>query len=211
VPAGTILTLDISAPRPVITPFTLRFLIDAEGPRFDACSADTEKARAQILAAARAAGATATDCTIGMGVPPPAWAEASEAAIAAMAELGAGSVTLSDADVSLIAADSVSQADFDHVVGELETALPEVFSLTAVLTPKPQATADQGREGRDRRLEGNPGAVQRIPDLARCQRVPEDLVIGQCPEHGRFGRCRGDRPDITGDDAVPHASTSLSG
>ncbi len=144
VPAGLILTLDISAPRPVITPFTLRFLIDAEGPRFDACSADTEKARGRILAAARAAGAAAVDCTIGMGVPSPAWAEASEAAIAAMAELGAGSVTLSDADVSLIAADSVSQADFDHVVGELDTALPEVFSLTAVLTPKPEATANQG-------------------------------------------------------------------
>ncbi|AMY71438.1 OmpA family protein [Frigidibacter mobilis] len=144
VPAGTILTLDISAPRPVITPFTLRFLIDEDGPRFDVCSADTEKARARILAAARAAGAVSVDCTIGMGVPSPAWAEASEAAIAAMAELGAGSVTLSDADVSLIAADSVAQADFDHVVGELETALPEVFSLTAVLTPKPQATANQG-------------------------------------------------------------------
>ena len=144
VPAGIILTLDISAPRPVITPFTLRFLIDAEGPRFDACSADTEKARGRILAAARAAGADAADCTIGMGVPSPAWAEAAEAAIAAMAELGAGSVTLSDADVSLIAADSVTQAQFDHVVGELDTALPEVFSLTAVLTPKPQATTNQG-------------------------------------------------------------------
>jgi len=144
VPAGIILTLDISAPRPVITPFTLRFLIDDEGPRFDACSADTDKARGRILAAARAAGADAADCTIGMGVPSPAWAEAAEAAIAAMAELGSGSVTLSDADVSLIAADSVAQAEFDRVVGELDTALPEVFSLTAVLTPKPEATANQG-------------------------------------------------------------------
>lgn len=144
VPAGTILTLDISAPRPVITPFTLRFLIDEAGPHFDACSADTERARSRILAAARDAGAEAVDCTIGMGVPSPAWADASAAAIAALAELGAGSVTLSDADVSLIAADSVSQAEFDHVVGELDTALPEVFSLTAVLTPKPEQTANQG-------------------------------------------------------------------
>ncbi len=144
VPAGVVLSLDISAPRPVITPFTLRFVIDEAGARFDACSADTEKARGRILAAARTAGAEAAECTIGMGVPSPAWAGASEAAIAAMAELGAGSVTLSDADVSLIAADSVSQADFDRVVGELETALPEVFSLTAVLTPKPQADTNQG-------------------------------------------------------------------
>jgi len=42
------------------------------------------RARAAML---RAAGADAVDCTIGMGVPSPAWADASEAAIAAMAAL----------------------------------------------------------------------------------------------------------------------------
>ena len=55
-PQNIELMLDISAPRPVITPFTLRFLIDEEGARFDACSAHTEGGRAQILAAAAAAG-----------------------------------------------------------------------------------------------------------------------------------------------------------
>jgi OmpA-OmpF porin, OOP family len=33
----------------VITPFTLRFVLDAEGARFDSCSADTDRAQAQIL------------------------------------------------------------------------------------------------------------------------------------------------------------------
>lgn len=55
-PPGLRLSLDIAAPRPVITPFTLRFLIDEDGARFDACSADTEKARTRILNAAVAAG-----------------------------------------------------------------------------------------------------------------------------------------------------------
>lgn len=137
---GLKLTRDISAPRPVITPFTLRFLIDAEGARFDACSADTDRARTRILNAARAAGATGDlGCTVGMGVPSPDWAEAVGMALAAMKELGEGSVTFSDADIALIAGDSVSQAVFDKVVGELESNLPEVFSLKAELTRKPEA------------------------------------------------------------------------
>jgi OOP family OmpA-OmpF porin len=137
-PKGIRLMLDISAPRPVITPFTLRFLIDENGARFDACSADSEKARDRIIAAANAAGATRKiACTIGLGVPTPAWADAVTMALAAMKELGAGSVTFSDADISLVAAETVSQDAFDRVVGELESNLPEVFSLHAVLTPRP--------------------------------------------------------------------------
>lgn len=143
-PAGLRLALDLSAPRPVITPFTLRFLVDRGGARFDACSADTEAARTRILAAAVAAGAAGkSDCTIGMGVPSPRWAEAVEHGIAALAELGAGSLTYSDADVSLVAAETVAQEDFDRVVGELQRALPDAFSLTAVLTPR----AEQGDRG----------------------------------------------------------------
>ena len=156
-PKGLRLALDISAPHPVITPFTLRFLIDDEGARFDACSADTERASSRILQAARAAGATgALGCTVGMGVPTPAWADAVTMGLAAMKELGAGSITFSDADISLIAADSVSQAAYDKVVGELESNLPEVFSLTSVLTEKPKAdvagppefTATRGEDGK---------------------------------------------------------------
>ncbi len=137
-PAGLRLALDISAPRPVITPFTLRFLIDPQGARFDACSADTERARAQIITAAVAAGLVGkADCTIGMGVPTPDWAAAATMAIAATASLGAASLTMTDADIALIAADSVPQADFDRAVGELESNLPDVFSLHAALTPPP--------------------------------------------------------------------------
>lgn len=156
-PQGLTLKLDISAPRPVIAPFTTRFLIDEEGPRFDACSADSEGARRAILAAATEAGLTDADCTIGLGVPSPDWSRAVVAGIAAVADLGAGSVTFSDADVSLLAASSVSQADFDRVVGELDAGLPDVFSLKAVLTPRtddggtaggPEFTATLGADGK---------------------------------------------------------------
>lgn len=141
VPDTVRLVMDISAPRPVITPFTLRFVVDAEGARFDSCSADTDRARRQILSAAATAGVTGTPgCTIGLGTPTPRWSEAVVQAIAAVAELGQGSVTFSDADVTLLAGSDVTQAAFDKVVGELETGLPDAFSLTSTLEKKETAT-----------------------------------------------------------------------
>ncbi len=141
-PPGLRMGLSIAAPRPVLTPFTLRFLIDGTGARFDACAADTKATSQRILAAARAAGLSGdARCTIGMGVPSPDWAEAVEKAIAALAELGRGSVTFSDADVTLVADQGSDAALFDKVVGELQTALPDVFSLHAVL-PEPEKARD---------------------------------------------------------------------
>jgi OOP family OmpA-OmpF porin len=144
-PDGLAVSVSISAPRPVLTPFTLRFLKDDRGARFDACSADTEAARNRIITAAVAAGLTGeADCTIGLGVPTPRWAEAAEVAIRAVGELGAGSVTFSDADVSLLATLETPQAAFDRIAGELEAALPDVFSLKATLPEKPQTSAPEG-------------------------------------------------------------------
>lgn len=143
-PAGVTLGLDISAPRPVITPFTLRFAIEDGAARFDACSADTETARERILAAARGAGLTGrANCLVGLGVPSPDWAEAAEKAIAAVADLGGGVVTLSDADIALLAPRGVAHDRFDDVVGALESALPEVFALKAALPEAPEVTEVQ--------------------------------------------------------------------
>ncbi len=142
-PQGVRVSYDISAPRPVITPFTLRFVKDANGARFDACAADTDRAKARILAAAGAAGATGRQsCTVGLGVPSPSWAEAVGAGIKAVNELGLATITFKDADVTLLAAPEVKQADFDRVVGDLDAALPEVFSLDATLEKK--ASASEG-------------------------------------------------------------------
>jgi OOP family OmpA-OmpF porin len=134
-PEDVALTLNITAPRPVITPFTLRYVIDEGGARFDACSAETEDAKDRILNAAFAAGLEGqATCTVGMGVPSPNWATAVEQAIKALSEIGMGSVTFSDADITLVAAESTTQAQFDRVIGELENDLPDVFALHSVLT-----------------------------------------------------------------------------
>lgn len=134
VPPSVELMLDIAAPRPVLTPFTLRFIKDEEGARFDACSADSEAARIRILAAATLAGVTGTArCTVGLGVPTPRWAEAVDQAINAVQRLEGGSVTFADADITLVALPGSDQDNFDRVVGELENSLPEVFALHSKL------------------------------------------------------------------------------
>ncbi len=136
--------LSITAPRPVITPFTLRYLIDENGGRFDACSAQDDAARDSIIAAAQRSGLSGrASCTIGLGVPSPRWARAAELGIQSVAALGQGSVTMSDADITLIAAQGTDQSLFDRVVGELENALPDVFALHAVL-PEPEIAETGG-------------------------------------------------------------------
>lgn len=139
-PSNVDLGLAISAPRPVITPFVMRFSIDEKGAQMPACSADTEEDQTRILTAARTAGLSGdADCPLGLGVPSKTWADAGTLAIAAVADLGGGTVTLSDADVTLIAIEGTSQETFDEVVGRLQNALPDVFSLDATLpeTPEP--------------------------------------------------------------------------
>lgn len=135
-PRDVIAALDISAPRPAITPFTLRFAIDESGARFDACSADTDPARSAILSAARAAGADGRlDCTVGLGSPTPRWEEGVVIAIETLARLGVGTVTFSDTDVSLVVPASVTPDLFDREVGAMEREMPDAFSVDAIRLP----------------------------------------------------------------------------
>ncbi|TQM94241.1 OmpA family protein [Roseinatronobacter monicus] len=144
-PRGLIASINISAPRPVLTPFTLRFVIEESGARFDACSADTSEARTAILRSGRAAGAQGIiDCTIGLGSPSPRWQVAATESIDALGVLGTGSVTIADTDVSLVVPNSVSAEQFDRAAAELERQLPDVFSLDAQRLPPPDG------EGLDR-------------------------------------------------------------
>ncbi|MGH1424433.1 MAG: OmpA family protein [Pseudooceanicola sp.] len=181
-PNDLVLQLAISAPRPVITPFTLRFLVEDGAARFDACSADTEDARKVILAAARAAGMQEdTRCTIGLGVPSPTWADAARQAIAALADLGSGSVTFSDTDITLIAAEGTSADHFDSVVGNLENALPDVFALHSVLPVTP-----------DEKVEGPPDFTATLSPEGLLQmrgRLNDDLTrtAAESYARARFG------------------------
>lgn len=133
-PKGVDLALAISAPRPVITPFTLRAILNEGNLRFDACSADTTEARDKIVSAAQSMGLSdRQSCRIGLGVPSPNWSDASIVSLTALSELGGGSVTLTDADISLVAPVGTDPALFDRVVAQTEKDLPDLFALHAAL------------------------------------------------------------------------------
>ncbi len=188
VPPGVALALDVSAPRPVIAPFTVRFIVDGGGPRFDACAAETPEMRDVILSAARQAGMDGRiACQIGLGAPSLEWGEAVAAGIAAMRRLGAGNITYSDADVSLVAPHTIPLPNFDREVGELERALPDGFSLTAVRLPPPER--DAGADD----AEGPPEFVATLSPEGEAQlrgRLPDERVRNAVESyaHAHFGR-----------------------
>ena len=142
-PDDIIITLEIAAPRPVVSPYITRFTIDENGPAFEACTADTEEAREKIIAAAKSAGVTEdVTCALALGVPSRTWGDAVALSIDAIAQLGGGTVTISDADISLVGRLGTTQARFDQVVGELDNALPELFALDATLPDAPTDTEE---------------------------------------------------------------------
>lgn len=186
-PEGVRVALSISAPRPVFTPFTTRFILDADGARFDACAADTPVAASQILSAARDAGLEdKADCPLGLGVPSRTWGEAVALSIDAVSALGGGTVTIADADVSLVAAEGIAEGLFDRIVGELENDLPDLFALEATLPRPADATS-----------EGPPQFIATLSPEGQVQlrgRVPDALTNSTAEN---YARARFGAADIT--------------
>lgn len=132
-PDGVEIDLDIAVPRPVITPFALQFTKDTSGARLEACSADGPRAADVILAAAGSVGLEgARDCALGLGQPSPDWGEAAALSIRAVGSLGAGTVTMSDANVTVAAGDRTDPKTFADEMARLEETLPAAFALRTV-------------------------------------------------------------------------------
>jgi len=142
-PRGQVLMLELTAPRPVAAPFLFRADYEQGAIRVRACSADTEEAQTRIRAALTAAGSSQRlNCPLALGTPSPRWGEAVQASIAALADLQAGSLTISDGEVALNVPHTTATAAFDRVVGRLDTRLPEAFSLAARRLDPPEQVQD---------------------------------------------------------------------
>lgn len=176
---GVTLEIDLKQPRPVVSPFIARFRIDAEGGRFDACSAETLNDRDLIVAAGRRAGATldAVDCVIGIGAPDPQWTSAATTAIAALADLGEGSVTISDLTVILVSADGTDPEKLSEITMRLEDDLPPLFRLTVL-----------GAATRDTGTDQSPANVNGTSVIFTATRSPDGQVELQGPIGDRQGR-----------------------
>ncbi len=148
-PDGVELELNIAAPLPLIVPFTLRYGIDGDGARLDVCSAPNVDGSDRIVSAAVSAGLTGrVACRVGLGAPNDDWTDAVVAGIEAVERLGSGSLTILDTGMSLIAPAGIERTSFERVVGELESVLPEVFSLTVTVSDPPAGSgAGAERDG----------------------------------------------------------------
>ncbi len=165
-PGGVALEVSLRQPRPVLSPYILRFRLDAAGARFDACAAETPADRARIEAAAlavaeRAAapadaepadtavafGSVEPDrlvCAEAMGAPDPNWAGVATAAIRAVEEMGGGTVTISDLTVTLEPPQATDPAALSAAIGLVEAGLPDLFTLVV-----PAAAPAEGDAGAD--------------------------------------------------------------
>jgi OmpA-OmpF porin, OOP family len=192
------LGLSISAPRPVVTPFTVRFVMDDSGARFEACAADTEESQQAIIAAAVAAGAVGPQiCTLALGAPTTTWGTSVPLAIEALADLGGGVLTFSDANVSLVAVQGTDPALFDRVTGALANGLPDVYALDAVLPEAPSATD-----------LGPPTFVITLDEDGRVElsgRITDDLMNETARDmaRARFGMEAVNMATRVGDDGLP--------
>jgi len=147
VPEGVTLITAIEAPPPLLSPYTLRLSRGPSGARFDACAAPDPAQVRRIVAAAREIGLTgAVRCPVALGVPSVDWAGAATRAIAALGEIGTGTLTISDSEVTLIGSSGVKEDRFRAAVAALRRDLPRGFSLAA-RRPVPPMSSRERLEG----------------------------------------------------------------
>lgn len=178
-PPGWRLVMDVTAPRPVLAPFVMRFRLEGGTGQFDACAASSADGAARLGAAARAAGLSedAPPCTVAHGAPDDAWDSVAAAAIAALQTLGSGAVTVSDVTVTLAPGTGVSRSASDAVRARLEDSLPKGYR---VVLPEGNGIGD---------LQSDTGAAA-VPSFS-ATRSPEGMV-----------QIRGPLPDALADDLV---------
>ncbi|MGB1153083.1 MAG: OmpA family protein [Paracoccaceae bacterium] len=144
-PKGVALFLKISVPRPVISPFVFRAIKLEEGFRLEACSALDAEVQGQILKSIMAyAFEGKQSCQIGLGMPDVHWPKAIQNALKALDSLAAGSLTITDTEIKLVADAATPQKGFDLVIDNLNTVLPDFYTVQGVL-PKPKVVSGRGQ------------------------------------------------------------------
>ena len=144
-PKGIALFLEISVPRPVISPFVFRAIKLEEGFRLEACSALDAEVQGQILKSVMAyAFEGKQSCQIGLGMPDVHWPNAIQNALKALDGWAAGSLTITGTEIKLVADAATPQKEFDLVIDNLNTVLPDVYTIQGVL-PKPKVVSGRGQ------------------------------------------------------------------
>ena len=139
------LETDITAPRPIFSPYSLTFV---KGPETATvlCHALTTTGAETILEAARAGGVSDTSrCEIGLGAPTENWAEVVVLGIKSVIGMGGGKFEVQDSGLTITAPEDYDAEGFDVIVANLQTDLPETYKLQSIL---PQKLTDLNAEER---------------------------------------------------------------
>ncbi len=145
-PRDVTLTLNITAPRPVISPYRVDFISDGDTGHFEACSAETQADADAIAAAARQLGLEGgVPCEIGLGAPSPDWAGAVTRGLAALGTLGGGRFAMKDGAATLTGPAGIPAARLTEVAAGLARDLPPDFRLATIAPPRMETT-EEGAE-----------------------------------------------------------------
>ncbi len=141
-PDGLQLALNISAPRPVISPFSVVYAYENGVGRFEACAAESVADVVEMGVAARKVGLRGEpDCRVGLGAPSPDWAAAVAQGLDTLRELGGGRFALRDVEAVLTGAPGVDPEALKRAGADLRAALPGVFSLSTVAPGRTETRA----------------------------------------------------------------------
>ncbi len=139
-PPDVVLHINIAAPRQVISPY--RFAIDFADPSSAICAAQTEVEAQLILQHSKALTLPDFTCEIGIGAPSVDWGNVVTNSLEALVSLGAGSMTIEDSDISIIAAIGTDADEFALLINALRASLPDVYSLSATI-PEPPPSPEE--------------------------------------------------------------------
>ena len=134
-PEGVRLVVNISAPRPVISPYA--FILDVAAPEAAKCAAQDEVEATKIATKVERLIGLSIKCDVGIGAPSTHWREAVEAGVNALAGLGGGRLEIVDANITLTSPEGVPLQDFEIISQVLRFGLPDGFSLEAEATKPP--------------------------------------------------------------------------
>lgn len=140
-PEQVILSVDITAPRPIFAPYILTFDY-SKTETLLMCYALTPEGKSRIVSAAIRLGAPdSTKCEIGLGAPTDNWAEVAVAGMDAVANMGGGSLEMQDSGITLTAPVDFDAQTFNAIAQSLLGAIPKSYSLLTVL-PETEVITD---------------------------------------------------------------------
>ena len=149
VPRDLDLTISLDAPKPIMAPFRFAAAATDGKVRVTTCAAESNEGIILIETALSGVSSSRTTCALAVGAPSPEWPEAVVAAIEALAAIGDGQITFSDADVRFVAAETADPAAFDKAARDLKSTLPALFSLKSVAPSQPDAANAPARRPSD--------------------------------------------------------------